>query len=83
MHELELLETFQQQGRLPAQATPDAVPKIAAKEMPVTTSRSPVQAQKFTQPANAASMPIDPARASRIAVMDWAALKAESATCAA
>lgn len=83
LHELELLETFQQQGRLPGQATPDAVPKIAAKEVSVTTSRSPVLEQKFTKPAVTAPMPIDPARASRIAAMDWAALKAESATCAA
>ena len=83
LRELELLETFQQQGRLTTPATAAVLPKNATKDARVTTSRSSVQAQKFTKPAVTAPLPIDPARASRIAAMDWSALKAESASCTA
>ena len=83
MHELELLETFQLQGCLPAQATAEVAPKNATKDARVTTIRSPAPEQKFNKPAVTAPMPIDPARVARIASMDWAALKAESASCTA
>ena len=83
LYELELLETFQQQRRLPTQATAEVAPKNATKDARAATGRSPAPEQKFNKPAVTAPMPIDPARASRIASMDWAALKAESATCTA
>ena len=83
LHELELLETFQLQGRLPAQATAEVAPKNATKDARVTTIRSPAPEQKLNKPAVTAPMPIDPARVARIAAMDWAALKAESASCTA
>ena len=83
LRELELLDTFQQLGRIPTEAAkaPAEVPaKIAAHEERASASRPPLQAAK-----TAAVMPIaiDPARAARIATMDWAALRAETATCSA
>ena len=83
LYELELLETFQQQGRLPAQVSAEVAPKNAVKEARVTTNRAPVPEPKFTKTTVAAPMPNDPARVARIASMDWAALKAESAACTA
>ena len=80
LRELELLETFQQLGRITTSAVADAAdatPKIAARVERSTNSRPDVQAAK----AAAAPIIIDPARAARIASMDWAALKAEATDC--
>lgn len=82
LQELELLETFRQLGR----SAPDAAAVIvdqplnpAAREGRGTSSRPPAQAAKSA----AAPIAIDPARATRIASMDWAALKEETAACSA
>ena len=82
LRELELLETFRQLGRIttgPVANTAQVTSKITAGEERLTNSR-PV-----APPANAATVPVinDPARAARIASMDWATLKAEAATCSA
>lgn len=82
LRELELLETFQQLGRstidVPAVAK-DEPPKIAARETQSPSMRPAVQAAKLA----AAPIAIDPARAARIATLDWAALQAEAAGCSA
>ena len=84
LQEFELLETFQQQGRVPlvadTAAPVEVTPKKSAPEERATTSRPPVQAAKA---AAVATITIDPARVGRIAMMDWTALKEETATCSA
>ena len=82
LRELELLETFRQLGRIttgPVADSAQVTSKITAGEERLTNSK-PV-----AQPANAATEPVitDPARAARIASMDWATLKAEAAACSA
>lgn len=83
LRELELLDTFQQLGRIPTEAVKEpaqVAAKIAVHEERVSASRPPLQAAKT---AAVTPRAIDPARAARIATMDWAALRAETATCSA
>ncbi|MCY7389302.1 MAG: uracil-DNA glycosylase [Burkholderiales bacterium] len=83
LQELELLDTFQQLGRMPDEKVPSAivvVPKVAGHEERAGNNRPPLQAAKT---AAVTSITIDPARAARIATMDWAELKAETAACTA
>ena len=85
LRELELLETFQQLGRVPSgemaagndAPVKAAAPKAAIPETRSATTRPAEQAAKLA----AAPITIDPARAARIAAMDWVALKAEAAAC--
>ena len=83
LQELELLETFQQQGRIASVETPTAIetsPTISVPTVRATSNRPPLQA---ATPAAVAPIAIDPARAARIATMDWDALKEEAASCTA
>ena len=83
LQELELLETFQQQGRIASAETPAAIetsPTISVPTVRATSNRPPLQA---ATPAAVAPIAIDPARAARIATMDWAELKEEAASCTA
>ena len=82
LREFELLETFQQLGRVTTDtvvATEEVTPAIASGEDRSTPSQPRVQA------ATSAAVPIviDPARAARIASMDWATLRQETAACSA
>ncbi len=80
LRELELLETFQQLGRITTNKATDAAevtPKIATREERSTDSKPAVQAAKLA----AVPIAIDPARGARIAAMDWAALRTETAAC--
>jgi DNA polymerase len=82
LSELELLETFQQLGRIdqmvetPVRATP---PDPAARERSPNVGRPAPQAAKSA----AAPISIDPGRAARIAQMDWQALSNEVSACGA
>ena len=81
LHELELLDTFQQLGRVTTDAqsvVEEGAPPMAGREAPAASSRPPLQAAKI---AATAPITIDPARAARIASMDWAALTQEAVTC--
>lgn len=83
LRELELLDTFQQLGRMPTDAVKvraQVADKITVHEERVNASRPPLQAAKT---AAVTPIAIDPARAARIATMDWAALRAETAACGA
>ena len=80
LRELELLETFQQLGRITTNKVADVTevpPKTAAREERSTGNGPVAQAAKLA----AAPIVIDPARATRIAAMDWAALRTETAAC--
>ena len=82
LRELELLETFRQLGRSTMDApvvAGEVAQKIAVRETQSPTMRPAVQAAKSA----AAPIAIDPARAARIATLDWAALQAETAACSA
>ena len=81
LHELELFEIFQLLGRSARQATAGVVEvpvKPVAREARGSSSPPPQAAKSAAAP-----VAIDPARAARIASMDWAALKAEAAACSA
>lgn len=83
LHELELLDTFQQLGRTPHEAVSPAnevMSKIAVQETRAGNSLTPLQSAKT---AAVTPIKIDPARAARIATMDWAELEAETAACSA
>ena len=80
LQELELLETFQQLGRIAqnAAAADAATLKEAAQEVRTDTGRPRLQAAKT---AAVAAVTLDPARVARIAAMDWPALRQETAAC--
>ena len=83
LRELELLDTFQQLGRIPTEAVKapaQVAARIAVHEERINTNRPPLQAAKT---AAVTPIAIDPARATRIATMDWAELEAETAACSA
>ena len=83
LRELELLETFQQLGRIPSDAvavSEEMKPAIAA---PDANGASIPPSVPATKTAAVVPVVIDPARVVRIAAMDWTALKAESAACTA
>ena len=83
LQELELLDTFQQLGRLPdhqAASATEVMPKVDVQEERAGNNRPPLQAAKT---AAVTPITIDPARAARIATMDWAELEAETAACSA
>ena len=83
LKELELLDTFQQLGRLPdhqAASTTEVMPKVDVQEERAGNNRPPLQAAKT---AAVTPIMIDPARVARMATMDWAELEAETAACSA
>lgn len=82
LSELELLETFQQLGRIgPSVATSvrATIPVSAARDQSPTVRRPAPQAAKTA----AAPISIDPDRAVRVAQMDWQALAKEASACGA
>ena len=76
--ELELLDTFKQLGRLSSGAVGAGEIVAGNCSRDEAATRVPLQAAKT---AATAPIAIDPARAARIAAMDWAALKDEAAGC--
>ena len=83
LQELELLDTFQQLGRLPdhqAASATEVMQKVDVQEERAGNNRPPLQAAKT---AAVTPITIDPARAARIATMGWAELEAETAACSA
>ena len=83
LRELELLETFQQLGRIPSDAvavSDEMTPTIAAPDARAAGIRP---SRPATKTAAAVPIAIDPARVARIAAMDWHALMAETAACTA
>lgn len=82
LQEFELLDISRQLGRV----RPDAVATVAATPVAVPEQRPAVvrpqaREEKKTKPAAMAPLTVDPARASRIAALDWTGLTAETAGC--
>ena len=83
LRELELLDTFRQLGRIPSETiavTGERAPAVAAAD-PRASSIAP--SASVTKPVALAAISVDPARAARIAAMDWPALMAEADACTA
>ena len=81
LRELELFDTFQQIGRVLQGATvarSEVAPEIAVQQVRIAHTSPPLQSAKT---AAVAPIRIDHARVARIALMDWAALQHEAATC--
>ena len=85
LQELELLDISRQLGRLaPLVAnTKAATSVVAAREQRQTAARPQGREEKTANPVAMPPMTIDPARASRIAALDWTGLMAETAGCSA